>query len=91
MFFYPMKTYLFLILIYSFAALKINKKIFLFITLKVLDCVSKAEKTKFHKPTEMFYDVFDKPTPLLTRQMNEFTEFLKTNKEHYPLDNYDKL
>ena len=59
--------------------------------LKVLECVTKSEKIKYGKPTEMFLDVFDKPSVLLERQQKEFLEFLEQYKEHYPLDNYDKL
>ncbi len=59
--------------------------------LKIMECVANAEKTKFHRPTEMFMDVFDKPTPLIEKQMREFKEFIETHKEHYPLDNYDKM
>lgn len=57
----------------------------------VLECVTKSEKIKYGKPTEMFLDVFDKPSVLLERQQKEFLEFLEQYKEHYPLDNYDKL
>ena len=56
-----------------------------------MEAVSKAEKAKYAKPTEMFLDVFDKPSKLLEKQMNEFTEHLKANKQHYPLNNYEKL
>lgn len=57
----------------------------------VMSCVTEAEKAKFHKPTEMFMDVFDKPSALLQRQMKEFEEYVKANKEHYPLENYEKF
>ena len=56
-----------------------------------MEAVTKAEKSKYPKPTELFLDVFDKPSRLLEKQMNEFLDHLKTNKQHYPLNNYEKL
>ena len=56
-----------------------------------MDAVGKAENSKYGRPTEMFLDVFDKPSRLLEKQMNEFLEHLKTNKQHYPLNKYEKL
>jgi hypothetical protein len=56
-----------------------------------MESVSKAEKTKYHKPTEMFFDVYDKPSALLEKQQKEFLEHLKTNSQHYPLNNYEKI
>jgi hypothetical protein len=53
--------------------------------------MASAEKTRFHKPTEMFMDVFDKPSALIEKQMREFKEYVQNHKEHYPLDNYDKM
>jgi len=61
-----------------------NKKI-------VLESVTTAEKIKYNKPTEMFMDVYDKPSQLIERQMKDFLEHVKANKEHYPLNNYEKL
>jgi 2-oxoisovalerate dehydrogenase E1 component alpha subunit len=57
----------------------------------IMDSVLKAEKTKYHKPTEMFMDIYDKPTQLLERQMKEMLSHVQRNKEHYPLNNYEKL
>ena len=56
-----------------------------------MEAVAKAEKTKYAKPTEMFLDVFDKPSRLLEKQMNEFMEHLKDNKQHYPMNKFEKL
>jgi hypothetical protein len=39
----------------------------------------------------MFMDVFDKPSALLEKQMKEFLEHLNQHKDHYPLDNYEKM
>ena len=50
-----------------------------------------AEKKRFCNPTEMFEDVFDKTTPLLERQRSEMLEHLKKNREHYPLESYEKI
>ncbi len=57
----------------------------------VLKCVKKAENTKYLKPTEMFNDVYDKPSKLIIRQTNEFLDHIKENKEHYPLEKYEKF
>lgn len=56
-----------------------------------MESVTTAEKIKYNKPTEMFMDVYDKPSQLLDRQMKDFLEHVKANKEHYPLNNYEKL
>jgi len=53
--------------------------------------IKKAETTKYFKPQEMFNDVYDKPSQLILKQKEEFLEFIKANKQHYPLDKYDKL
>lgn len=53
--------------------------------------MTKSERTKYASPTEMFLDVFDEPSKLIQRQKNELLEHLKTNKEHYPLNSYEKL
>ena len=56
-----------------------------------MEAVSKAEKTKYAKPTEMFLDVFDKPSALLEKQRAEFLEHLKANKKHYPMTSYENM
>lgn len=56
----------------------------------VLECVARAEKVKYCKPSEMFNDVFDKRTPLLDKQMNEMLEHIKAQKAHYPMELYEK-
>ena len=56
-----------------------------------MDAVSQAEKSKYGPPTEMFLDVFDKPSRLLEKQMKEFHEHIKANKQHYPLNKYEKM
>jgi hypothetical protein len=56
-----------------------------------LKSIKKAESTKYFKPTEMFHDVYDKPSELLLKQKSEFLEHIKAYKEHYPLDKYDKI
>lgn len=62
-----------------------------FLLTKILNAVAAAEKKRFCKPTEMFEDVFDKTSPLLERQRNEMLEHLKKNREHYPLESYEKM
>lgn len=56
----------------------------------VLECVGRSEKVKYCKPSEMFDDVFDKKSPLLERQMREMLEHVKSQKDHYPLELYEK-
>ena len=58
---------------------------------KILECVAKAEKTKYAKPTEMFLDIYDKPTALLEKQRKEFLDHLKANSKNYPMDAYEKI
>ncbi|RNA02746.1 2-oxoisovalerate dehydrogenase subunit mitochondrial [Brachionus plicatilis] len=57
----------------------------------IMESITKSERTKNMKPTEMFLDVFDRPSQSLLKQQNEFLDHLKQNKEHYPLDTYEKL
>lgn len=56
-----------------------------------MDSITKSERTKNLKPTEMFMDVFDTPSKAILKQQSEFLEHLKNNKEHYPLDTFEKL
>lgn len=56
-----------------------------------MDSITKSERTKNLKPTEMFMDVFDSPTKLLLKQKDEFLNHMKNHKEHYPLDSFEKL
>ncbi len=56
-----------------------------------MDAVSQAEKSKYGAPTEMFLDVFDKPSRLLEKQMKEFREHIKAHQQHYPLNKYEKM
>lgn len=56
-----------------------------------MESVVKAERTKYAQPTEMFLDVFDTPSKLILKQKEELLEHLKNNKEHYPLNSYEKL
>jgi hypothetical protein len=52
----------------------------------------KSEKSKFHKPTEMFLDVLDKPSRLMERQRDEFVEHIKQHVKDYPmLSSYEKI
>ena len=51
----------------------------------------KAEKVKYHKPTEMFLDVLDKPSRLMERQRDELVEHLKQHAKEYPLSSYEKI
>ncbi len=56
-----------------------------------MESVTKAEKAKYHKPTEMFVDVYDKPSNLIEKQQKEFLEHIKKYGQHYPLDAYEKI
>ena len=59
--------------------------------MKIMDAVSQAEKCKYGAPTEMFLDVFDKPSRLLEKQLKEFREHIKAHQQHYPLNKYEKM
>ena len=50
-----------------------------------------AEKTKRSKPTEMFNDVYDKLPKNLEKQQADLLNHLKTYKNEYPLDLFQKL
>ena len=58
---------------------------------KVMSAFYTAEKTKRSKPTEMFQDVYDKLPKNLEAQQNELLNHLKTYKNEYPLDLFQKL
>lgn len=55
----------------------------------ILECVARSEKTKYHKMSEMFVDVFDEPSPLLKKQQQELKDHVKMYQEHYPLKSHD--
>ena len=56
----------------------------------VLECVGRTEKVKYCKPTEMFEDILDKPSAILERQAKEMMQHVKSKKDHYPLELYEK-
>lgn len=39
----------------------------------------------------MFKDVYKEMTPQLQKQMDEMKKHVKQYKEHYPLDQYEKM
>ncbi len=53
--------------------------------------MNKAENTKYADPMEMFKDVYDVPSELIKKQMQEFKQHIELNKTHYPLNLYDKF
>ena len=56
-----------------------------------MDAVGKAEKSKYGRPTVIFLDVLENPSRLLEKQMNEFLEHIKANKQHCPLNKHEKI
>lgn len=58
---------------------------------EVMDAFNVAEQQKRARPTEMFEEVFDKPTPMLARQREEMVTHVKKYKTEYPLEMFEKL
>lgn len=58
---------------------------------EIMDSFNAAEIQNKAKPTEMFEEVFDRPTQNLERQRAEMIKHLKIYKNEYPLEHYEKL
>ena len=57
----------------------------------MIQAIDKAEKMRKGKPTDMFNEVYDTLTPNLEKQKAELLEHLKTYKDQYPMETYEKL
>ena len=53
--------------------------------------MNKSENTKYANPAEMFTDVYSEQSELLKKQLVEFKQHITSNKEHYPLNSYEKF
>ena len=58
---------------------------------QILESFNRAEKKLKPRPDEMFYDVYKEMTPHLEKQMAEMKKHVAQYKEHYPVDNYEKM
>lgn len=50
-----------------------------------------AEARKKPNPELMFTDVYDEMPPHLEKQLQAMKDHVAKHKEHYPLDQYDKM
>ncbi|KAK7104546.1 2-oxoisovalerate dehydrogenase subunit alpha, mitochondrial-like [Littorina saxatilis] len=58
---------------------------------RVMKAFAEAEPRKRPSPEELFNDVYDELPPMLQQQMKEMKEHVMQHKEHYPLEQYEKM
>ncbi|XP_077989256.1 2-oxoisovalerate dehydrogenase subunit alpha, mitochondrial-like [Glandiceps talaboti] len=57
---------------------------------RVMHTFQEAEKTLKPRPRELFYDVYDKPSVRLQRQIEEMENMVDRHRDVYPVDNFQE-
>lgn len=58
---------------------------------QVLESFQKAEKRLKPNPEYMFTDVYKEMPEHLEKQLQEMKQHVRNYKEHYPLENFEKM